>query len=141
MRPASITMFDRLFLGALAVGFVNFILNYESVLEQVEAEPGLAVIGGMPFLIGTLIIGNAINLLLWFLIARRASNVAKWILVVLTGFSLLSLFSLPEVGALQAVITLVILALQLAAIYFLFRADAKAWFKHGPNGMDPDVFE
>lgn len=141
MRPASITMFERLFLGALAVGFVNFILNYDTVVAQVEAQPGLSAIGGTPFIIGTLIIGNAINLLLWFFIARRASNVARWILVVLTGFGLLSLFSLPEVETWQAVMSVVILALQVAALYFLFRPDAKAWFEHGPNGMDPNVFD
>lgn len=141
MRPASITMFDRLYLGALALGIVNFILNYDVAVAQVEAAPGLSAIGATPFLIGSLIIGNAINLLLWFFIARRASTVAKWILVILTGVGLLGLFSLTQMGASQAVLTLLIVGLQVAAVYFLFRPDAKAWFKHGPGGMDPNVFE
>lgn len=141
MQPASIKMFDRLFLGTLALGLLNFALNYETTLAQIETEPGLSAMGGLPFLIGILIFGNAINLLIWYFISRRASNVAKWILVVLTAFGLLGLFSLTEVGAVQAVMTLVIFGMQLASVYFLFRPDAVAWFKHGKSGMDPDVFE
>jgi hypothetical protein len=50
-------------------------------------------------------------------------------------------FSLGELPLMQLIATLVVTAVNLLAVYFLFRPDAKAWFEHGPKGMDPNVFE
>lgn len=144
MRPASITMFDRLFLGSLALGIVNAVLKYDTIIAQLEADPDAVEMGlaGPGFVIGTLAFGFGISLLLWFLTSRKAITVAKWVLVAIT---VIGLSSLP--GALvgppwqDAVFAVVVSILQLAALWFLFRPDARAWFKHGPKGMDPGTFE
>ncbi len=144
MRPASITMFDRLFLGSLAVGLANAVLNYDSTIAQLEADPAVAELGmaGPGFVIVTLAFSFGLSLLLWFLIARKAVNVAKWVLVVLTVIGLFGIpLALVDVPLLQAIITVVVTVMQLAALWFLFRPDAKAWFEHGPTGMDPTTFE
>lgn len=144
MRPHSIIMFDRFYLGSLVLGLVNFFITYEDTMAQLEADPASAQLGlaGPGFLWGTIAFSMAISLLLWFLISRKANNVARWILVVLAVIGVLGLpFSLGELPLMQLIATLVVTAVNLLAVYFLFRPDAKAWFEHGPKGMDPNVFE
>lgn len=144
MRPASITMFDRLYLGALVLGAVNTAINFETVLAELEADPAVVQMGmaSPGFVIGTAAFGYAISLLLWFLISRKANTIAKWILTVLTAIGALMMpFSLGAVPLLETIITLTITAMQVAAVWFLFRPDAKAWFELGPRGMDPGTFE
>lgn len=142
MRPASITMFDRLYLGGLALGLVNFVVSYDTTMAQIAADPALSTFGGLPFLLGTMAISYTISLLFWYFIARRASNVAKWILVVLTAIGALSLpLSLTQMGTAQLILTLVVFGMQVVAVWFLFRPDAKAWFTPGAQGMDPTVFD
>lgn len=144
MRPASIVRFDQIFLGAIALGIANTVLSYDSTMAQLEADPAAAELGmaGPGFVIGASVFGFAISLLLWFFIARRASKVAKWILVVFTVIGVLGVpLALFEVPLVQAAITVVTALMQLAALWFLFRPDALAWFEHGPKGMDPATFD
>lgn len=144
MRPASITKFDQLYLGAMALGIANTVLNYDNTMAQLEADPAVAAAGmaGPGFMLAATAFGFAISLLLWFFISRRASNIAKWILLVLTLIGTLMMpLGLAAVPLVQAVIAVAITVMQIAALWFLFRPDAKAWFEHGPGGMDPAAFE
>ncbi|WP_296717666.1 hypothetical protein [Erythrobacter sp.] len=144
MRPASITMFDRLFLGGLALGLVNTAIAYNSTMEQLQADPAVAELGlATPgFFIGSAAFGYGISLLLWFLISRKANNVAKWILTVLTVIGALMVpLSLGELDLFASIVTVIATVLQVAAVWMLFRPDAKSWFEHGPGGMDPATFE
>jgi drug/metabolite transporter (DMT)-like permease len=69
-----------------------------------------------------------IPLLLWYFIARRASNIAKWILVVMTLLGLLFVNLDPgQLGSLAGIASLAVTILQLVAIVLLFRADARTW--------------
>jgi hypothetical protein len=85
--------------------------------------------------------------LFWFLIARRASNTAKWILVTLTAIGLLSILSWPGLLATYgtAYIALVALttALNFASVALLFRGDAVRWLKSKGTvaPVDATVFE
>jgi hypothetical protein len=135
-------MFERLFLGSLAVSLAGVAIGWEAMSAQLTSEPGLAEIGlGGGFLAGLIAVGFAISLLLWFLIAHKASNVAKWILVVLAA---LSLISVPGMVAgpwdLTAVLGIVSYGLEIAALVFLFRDDAKAWLGGAANA-DPETFD
>ncbi|MBN8501828.1 MAG: hypothetical protein J0M19_11820 [Sphingomonadales bacterium] len=146
MRPASIVTFDRFFLLSLAIGLVHSVIGFQDSVAMLNADPNAAQLGfGSSFLMITLVFSFAIPLLLWFLIARKASNVAKWILVVLTGIGLLGIVSaiatLLERGPVTAVLTLLTTGLQLYAILQLFKPDAKAWLEgRGGNSNDPDIF-
>ena len=145
MRPSSIIMFERLFLASLVVSAVNFFVGYDAMLASVEREPSLRALGvGQGFAVGSFVVGIAIYLLLWFFIARKASNVAKWIFVVLLALSVLSvLYTLAASFALTVttLLGLAIYALEISAAVFLFRDDAVAWLTHKEPTADPATFD
>ncbi|WP_370190154.1 hypothetical protein [Qipengyuania sp.] len=131
MKPASIRKFDWLYLGSLGVNLIGILLNFDSLSAQAEAEfaaRGMAE-SGAGMLVGSLLIGLAINLGLWFLISVLRIGLAKWALVLLTAWSILTtvkslslgLESIMVWGLLSTVMTLV-------AIGFLFRPGSRDWF-------------
>ena len=144
MRPTSITTFERFYLGALVIGLINNVLNW-SQATAVLNDPSVQAAGlGTGFLVSTMVIGLAIPLLLWYFITRRASNIAKWILVVLFGFGLIgvlmSFSAMMAMGTLPMVLGLIALALQAYAVFMLFKPDAVAWLNAGGGGVDPNTF-
>ena len=147
MRPASMLLFDRFFVSSLVVGLINSATSYSDNLAMVKADPASAQLGfGASFIITVTIFGLGIPLLLWFLISRRASKVAKWILVVMTVLGFLAMIpALPifmqRSGPGPFLIALVTV-LQLIAVALLFRNDARVWFASGGevSESDPDIF-
>ena len=123
MRPKSVERFELLFLVSLGVGVVNSTLLWEQ----------LAQMGGAEF---TLIV-QAVTLLIVLgmvlLVSRKGSNIARWVLVVF--FVLGTIMYIPSMAGMlaqnpvAAVLSSVQIALQVAAIYFVFRPDAKPWFQ------------
>lgn len=145
MRPPSIVMFERLFLASLVLSVVSFITGYDAMTEQMASEPVLQQVGiGSGIMIGSMVISLAIYLLLWFLIARKASSVAKWILVVFTGLGIASLaYAFATAGMawdLNALLSLAYYVLGVTAVVFLFKPDAEAWFKSEWKA-DPAAFD
>jgi hypothetical protein len=143
MRPQSIIMFERLFLGSLAISAIITAIGYGDLEGMFSEDPALAQLGlGMGFLIGVIAVSFAIYLLLWYLIAHKASNVAKWILVVLVVLGLV--FSVPALLMTQfdlmTVLNFAAYALEIAAVTYLFRADATAWLG-GQQPADPTAFD
>lgn len=142
MRPQSIIMFERLFLASLALGVLGLILSYGQIADLATSDPGMQQLGlGSGFLIGVVAVSYAVYLLLWFLIARRASNVAKWILVVFTVLGVLSaLPSLTGSWNVTLLLSLAVYALEIAAVVYLFQPDAKAWLG-GKGQADATTFD
>ncbi len=144
MRPRSIILFERLFLASLAVGVVNFILGYGDAVAALQRDPNMQQLGlGGGLVTAIFAVGTGIYLLLWFLIARKAVNIAKWVLVALIALSVVSLLnSLAASFTLNVatVLGLVTYALEVAAVVYLFREDAAAWLK-GSKPVDPTEFE
>ncbi len=145
MRPPSIVMFERLFLASLALSVISFLVGYEATMDELARQPGMAQVGfGSEILIGTMVVSTAIYLLLWFLIARKASNVAKWFLVAFTAIGAATLlYSLAALGLntdLNAIMGYVYYVLAVAAVVFLFKPDAVAWLK-GEKPADPATFD
>ena len=139
MRPQSIVLFERLFLASLAVDAIFTAVTYDESVRALAADPQMQQLGlGGGFVIGLVVARLAFYLLLWFLIARKAVNAAKWILVVCAAIGVATM--LPVLThASYGTATLASLAaelLELAAIVFLFRADATAWLKGG-HAADP----
>lgn len=143
-KPDSIILFDRLFLGSLILGALNFLFAWKETSEKLASAPEFAATGfGTGFLIATFAIGMIINLIIWYFISARASKIAKWILTVFFVLGLLSMLSnlnnpLGPQGILLGV-AIVITIVQAAAVYMLFRPDAIAWFDRKPP-VDPDTF-
>jgi hypothetical protein len=145
VRPGSIARFELLYLIAIVVGIANSLLSLDGTLRALEANSTIAALGvGKGVLLGAIALNVAIDLLLWFLVARRASNVAKWVLVVLAGFSLTDLPALLSRIASHSITTIIVLAillLKVLAISFLFHADARDWLGKGKdNPVDPETF-
>ena len=143
MRPQSIIMFERLFLGSLALSAVITGVGYGDLEGALSGDPAMAQLGlGLGFLVGVLTVSFAVYLLLWYLIAHKAANVAKWILVVLVALGVA--FSVPALIQAQLDLmmglNLVAYALEIAAVVYLFRADAVAWLR-GEQPADPSAFD
>ncbi|WP_294354886.1 hypothetical protein [uncultured Sphingomonas sp.] len=131
-RPASIVTFERLYLAGFALSLVSWVVGWPAMQAKLAANPQTAPFGWMLFVM--LGLNIALTLLLWFFTARRASVVAKWIVVVLAGLSALRfLFNLPAAlgGAVSApslILSTLTTALSVAAAAMLFRFDARVWF-------------
>jgi len=142
MRPKSIVMFERLFLASLVLGALGVLLSYQKLTDLAANDPGMRQLGvGSGFLVGVVIASYAVYLLLWYLIARGASNVAKWILVVFTVLGVL--FALPGLAGAwdsTSALSLVVYALEILAVVYLFRPDAKEWLA-GKGQADPATFD
>lgn len=142
MRPKSIIWFERLYLVALAASTGSVLYYYKPLREHALA---IGVSPSGP--IAAVIISILVSLIFWFTIARRASNVMKWILVVLTGISMLGFLQFPDwiesYGMGYALSSLFVLILSLVSTAFLFRQDAVVWLKS--KGLDttvnPSIFE
>lgn len=142
MQPHSIGIFDKLFLGSLALGLANMFLSWESSMAELEGS-GLDGGAGTGLMIASVAIGFGISLLLWYFISRHASNIARWILIALTAIGVISLpFSLFDLPTVPMILAIVVTGMQLVAIYYLFRPDSKLFFENkGQGSVDPSTFE
>lgn len=141
--PRSIARFSQTMLASIGFGMLQMALNFNDQREVLARNPQTAGLGD-GFLVVTLAFGFAVLLLLWFFIARRASNIAKWVLVALT---VISLFWLPGTvrsaivtGPLTLILVVVVLVLQLLAVWYLFQPDARDWLA-GKAPVDADTFD
>lgn len=150
MRPQSIVRFEQAYLGATLLWLVNLALGWKTRLDSINANPAFAGNPQMAELAETMMIGTTIAmlalwLLLWYFTARRASEVAKWVVVVLFGLSVLglpfTLMSYSIVGALSTVLSLATFALTAWSVWLLFRPDAKLWFAGEDASSDTAPFE
>ncbi|WP_019517192.1 hypothetical protein [Sphingomonas sp. Mn802worker] len=137
-RPASIVTFERLYLASLAVSLIAWAVDWPNMQARLASNPQTKPFGWMLFVM--LGLNVVVTLLLWFFTTRRASVVAKWIVVVLAGLSALRfLFNLPALlgGAISAtslILSVLTTGLSIAAAAMLFRIDARAWFGEDLTG-------
>jgi hypothetical protein len=144
-RPASITHFERSFWASILIGIVGSIISWRTMTEIVKQDPLLsqsadAAITAIGFAVA---ISFALGGLLWYLIARRASNTAKWVYVALMAFGIISTLATlndpMSPKGLALAMSLISTTLTALSIYFLFRPDAHSWFA-GKN-VDPAAFD
>ena len=138
MRPQSIVNFERLYLGALALGIVNLALAWNQTVASIEAQSNAQMGSGLMYM--GVAIAVVIPLLLWYFVARKASVVAKWILVAFFLLNVIATVTTLAKGTyaegLGGILGAITLLMQAAAVYFLLRPDAKAWFADGRGGAD-----
>ncbi len=132
-RPPSIILFEKVFFASIVISVITLALSWNRMVSTAVAQrPGIAEAAPSVMLVGAAI-GIGIPILLWYFIARRASNVAKWIFVVLTAISIFSFVSSianPMIpGTLMIVVGAVTTALQVFAAWLLFKPDARAWLE------------
>lgn len=128
-RPKDIEWFAYIQLAVIAVGFVNSLMNW----SEITATPGMT--SGMQ--IGMMAFSYLITFTLLYFIVMRASNVARWIFVVINGLGLLMMIPLfvtdvapiPGGKLLPSIMTIA----SVASFWFLFTPAARRWF-----GKDSD---
>ena len=91
------------------------------------------------FLIGSMLVGVAINVALWFLISVLRIGFVKWILLLFVAWGLLSFgisIASGQAPALNLVIGAISSIMVVASVYFLFQPEATAWLaqKRGDDG-------
>jgi hypothetical protein len=136
-RPNSIIWFERLYLGSMLLGLVNSALTWSTVTERIATTPGAAMLGS-GFLIGSVVFGIVINVLLWYFIARRGSNVARIIMTVLFAIGVIgfiTMFFQPLPFSMKAV-PIISFILQSIAVFLLWRPDAKPWFSPNKENLE-----
>jgi hypothetical protein len=138
MRPSSIVAFEQSVLISLALGFFNSWLSWDRLMSRMPPE-----MSPMTIVLIMATVALVYLLLLWF-ISRRGSSVAKWIYVVLVGSGIpLAFIRPPETlsyGLIPATITIVQYLLAAVSFWFLFRSDARRWFRKEWSPVDPEIF-
>jgi hypothetical protein len=135
MRPKSIEHFAMVYAAIILAGLASTALSWSDMMSQVSVQQMTAQFGtAIVYIVAG--VGLAIQLLLWFFIARRGSVIAKWIFVVLTALAVISgIWGLATTGASSPIIGIlgvVMLVLQVIAIWLLFSPDTPAWFGEAP---------
>lgn len=141
-RPRSILIFERLFLTSMIGSIIGFVLSYEAIADAIEAERDLVRVGISPAsAIAFFVLTTAIWLLLYWLVAYRASNAARWVLTVLTGCGVLMIpLTLASEANFAMFFSLMVTALGVGAVLALFRPDARDWLEGSSSLGDTDVF-
>ncbi|MDH7638849.1 hypothetical protein [Sphingomonas oryzagri] len=136
MRPRSILLFERIFLVYVLSGLASGIWSMLHISSFVPAGMPPRMMAAMPvFMIGGVIGTLVVDLLLWFFIARRGADIARWIFVILFALGVVgvlrSLFGHPQfmLPAMVMLITVARLVLDGICTALLFRPDAVRWFK------------
>ena len=144
-RPASIIDFERSFWASMLLGVGSLALHWPTIIGSLRSDPATApMVDSAAIFAGIALgFGFAISILLWYFVARKASNIAKWIYVAVMGFgavsTLTSLNDPTSPTGLALAISLVSTALTALSILFLFRPDARVWF--GKDAVDPRTFD
>ncbi|MBV7265515.1 hypothetical protein [Erythrobacter ani] len=138
MKTASMSKFDYLYLGALIVQLFVFIAGWDWLVMDIHNQVALG--GGGPdaqvFVAGLLptivAITFAISLGIWMLISVARWGFVRYILALLVLLSALSLVAEviePTMNVYFFAAYAIILAMNIAALYFVFQPDAGAWIR------------
>jgi hypothetical protein len=146
MRPRAIVLFERLYLSGVVLGAAAGLWSVLHIDRMLPPGTPPGMMASMPLITGFSLIGSvAINLLLWFFIARRGATVAKWILIVLFVIGLFGSMRMVigirvQVPALMRIEAAIRLLLDAVCVWLLFRPDARLWFKGERPSDLHDIF-
>lgn len=125
-RPESIKSFEGAYLFSLLIE-LHMYFRYPEMRPEVQIS--------IPFQMGIMVFVYGSFALLCLLASRKRSNIAKWIVVILSGFSILAiLLQIPEIisGLVSFNFLEIGQTVQLfcvcATIVFAFSPKSRAWF-------------
>ncbi len=130
MGLKSIVWFQRALFTALAIDLVNNLWRLReppTMLASKGLQPSPAVI------LGVSVLSPLIGVILWYFVARKRSNVARWIMTVLVvlaviGFAARGFRDVDVITRPVFWIAAFAELLKVAAVSCLFRASAAGWF-------------
>ena len=143
-RPPSILLFERLYLAALAISIVTVALHWSVEVSAMMARPDFARVAQAARFVPALywilhVVIWAAWVLIWYLVARRGSKVARIVAAIGALISaydgidvLLAMLGGPLAGWFPVAVVAEA-ALLVAAVAMLFRADARPWFAPGAD--------
>lgn len=170
MRPSSIVKFERLYLISLLLVLAQQVVGFflaRNLFSSFTGEAHFPAGAGGTFtffmviaMLFSLVLAVGVPLLFWWLAASKRQEFAKWVLLVLSVLSVLGwlfssvgLFMLPpeftdvpvvsSFRTMQTVLVsmdLVAELLGIAALTYLFRQDAVAWFRNPGPTVSADIF-
>ena len=142
MRPRSVEWFSRLYLAGFILSSIGQYIVWDAVVASFAPDAQAIGVSAALMAVGTLAIGSAITVLLWYRIVMQAGRIARW-LVLLIGLAgiLLSGFDIyaGTVSPMQDWLYLISTALMSIAPLLLFTRDARYWF-FPSKAVDPQVF-
>lgn len=127
-RPNSVLWFERIYGLSIFVSVVDLVFQWDSLFDDNEFDADVYRIFVATTVLAMVII-FAIELLLWFYTAHRASKIAMWILISISVASLTS-WAVDYTGyeGIELVFYVASQILAFVALALLFRPDARAWF-------------
>jgi hypothetical protein len=144
VRPKDVDTSFLLWVAAIVLGLVSVILSFvlidnsalEDARRQLQTQGGNFTQEQLDSIVTTAKVAGAVFLviiyglwLMFVLFMRSGKNWARIVLAVLSGLWLVStLFGLAGSNAIGLVLDLVQVALVVAAVYFMFRPAANAYF-------------
>lgn len=134
-RPASIILFERLWIAALILAAVNMVIAWPLTLAYYRAI-GLFVGLGVEPRLGLALI-DAVSLLMplavLLLVSRRGSRIASWVALLLGAWALVVVSRMMGERGMapgsRGMLAVICLLLQVAGAGMLLRPDARAWMK------------
>ncbi|MDO6414830.1 hypothetical protein Q4F19_10605 [Sphingomonas sp. BIUV-7] len=135
VRPASITVFERLWIAALLLGAVNMAIAWPGTLAVYRAA-GLFKALGIDDRLGLALI-DGVSLLLplavLILVSRAGSRIASWVALALAAWALVVIGRMlgerDAVPGTRGMLAAICIFLQVAGALMLLRSDARAWMK------------
>lgn len=127
--PTNVVLFERLMYASLCIGLLNLILDG----PRQASAPEMEQLGGPAFFAAVAIGTLAVLLLFIWLIARRGKNWARWLFAALFVIGLWptiqNIIGLLGTNPPVAALSVAQIVIQVAAIFFVFTGDARAWFE------------
>ncbi|MEP3224774.1 MAG: hypothetical protein ABJO01_02275 [Parasphingorhabdus sp.] len=128
-RPKSILWFEICFLASILSSTIDLIMHWESFWFDTEFDDASRQFFVIVTML-TLVASYAIQICLWYFIAHRASNFARWGLVALTILGSLSIaINFKAFAGSELIFLIVTQSLVLASILFLFLGNSSEWFR------------
>lgn len=143
-KPPAIARFERYWFASTLFWLIGTRLAWDRTQHALQLNPQtIPVADWAQWAIVGLVL--ATTLLLWYLVARRASRVAKWLVVALAvvsaGRLLLMLFTLTTSAnphPLSQGSFMISAALTIASAAMLFQGDARLWLgEEGDEAEEP----
>ena len=132
-QPQSVRLFSVFYLAALVLMTVNSWVGREQTAAMITAIPDSDVDVAMIQLVSAAV-RFGIGLLIWWLVAYRANNIARLLVVAINVIAATLLTALLAQNSLApglpGLLSLIVVGLNLVAIALLFMPDSVAWFAH-----------
>lgn len=128
-RPRSILWFERLFVASVVSSTIDLFVHWEDYAFDEEFDAQGQQIYAAVIMLG-IVVSYAVQIALWYFAAYRASNIARWILVMLTALSLSGIaIYIQDYSGSELVFLIVTQSLVLASILCLFLGGSREWFR------------